>query len=177
MPKKKTKKSISAKDARRKKARMSAMQRARTGRTHFPIDFGPMSPDGMNPQALSEHLPLAPAHTHVDPSDGSNNELPRSPARTWLEMSRAGGGEEALEVVERWPFRLVRAGRTVSPNKGWSCLRLLALGTKENMRSLCDGLIELEDASLQTWDPRTNAYVLAKDVPETSHMSRAEALV
>lgn len=82
----------------------------------------------------------------------------------------------AVEMVERWPFRIVKAGQEIHSSKGWTWLRLLALGTGETVESVCTSMAQLEDASLQYWHPRTNAYVLPEDVPNTSGMSPAEAL-
>lgn len=44
------------------------------------------------------------------------------------------------------------------------------------VETVCTSMAQLEDASLQYWHPRTNAYVLPEDTPNTSGMGTAEAL-
>ncbi|KOX13678.1 hypothetical protein [Nocardiopsis sp. NRRL B-16309] len=173
MAKKKTK-STSAKDTRKKRAQLAAVRRSHANAYDFPIDFGALRQGPIDVDTLAEHLPMPPAHTHHDLASGEQRVLAHSPARTWLEVEQAGVSEKSRDVVARWPFRIVGEGVKVPREHGWTCLRLLALQTKQTVEEVSQQLVELEDAALQHWHSRTNVYVLPADAPDTSQMSVEE---
>lgn len=175
MAKKKTK-STSTKAARKKKAQLAAVRRSNANPYDFPIDFGALRRGPIDVDALAEHLPLPPAHTHHDLASGERRALPQSPARTWLEVEQAGVSEESRDVVARWPFRIVKEGVQVPSKHGWTCLRLLALQTQQTVEEVSEQLVELEDATLQYWHSRTNVYVLPADAPDISQMSEEDGM-
>lgn len=96
--------------------------------------------------------------------------LTHSPAHTWLNLEKEPGvSDGARTLIERWPFKIVRAGKP-APD-GYGCIRLLAEEIGMSVRDCALAMAELEDKALVLWSNEHNVYVMG---PETADVHNTE---
>lgn len=86
--------------------------------------------------------------------------LAHSPAVTYLGLTKDGATPEAIELIERWPFHIAKAGR---PSGNLVCLAMIAHEQGLSIAAAAAATVELEDSRLLVWSSEHNLYVMSPE--------------
>lgn len=100
--------------------------------------------------------------------------LTHSPAATYLGLAKDGASPGAIELIERWPFHIARAGQQPG---NLVCLAMIAHEQGLSIAAAAAATVELEDSRLLVWSSEHKLYVMSPEVAGVNGSSAGLARV